>query len=74
MLTDTFRVIIKKPYYKSFDTIFMRNIKSCKKKLIAFSFSHKIFLKIVYKPMLLRHSLTFSCHDLDLTQNLHILY
>ena len=37
----------------------MKYKKLKKKKLIALSFSHKMFLKIVSKPMPLRHSLTF---------------
>ena len=41
----------------------MRNIyqkKKLSKKLIILSFFHKMFLKIVLKPMPLMHSLTFS--------------
>ena len=45
---------------KVFNTTFMGNIKKLSKKLIILSFFHKMFLKIVYKPMHLGHSLTFS--------------
>ena len=51
---------LNKLYKESFDTTFMGNIKSYKKKLIILSFSHKFFLKIVPQPMLLGHPLTFS--------------
>ena len=40
MLTSDFKTPINEPFYKSFDTIFMKNIKSCK-KLSSFLFYQK---------------------------------
>ena len=54
---NTFKFYINEPFKKTFNTTFMRNIKIEKKNPF---FSHKKFLKIFYKPMPLRHLLTFS--------------
>ena len=60
MLISVFRAIVNKLNYESFDTISMENIKKkLSKKLITLSFFHKMFLKIVSKPMPLGHLLIF---------------
>ena len=46
-------VHLLKDYFRK---TFMENIKSCKKKLVTFFFSHKKFLKLVLKPIPLEHS------------------
>ena len=57
MLTDA--LIVNKIFSTKIYTIFMKNIKNHKKKLIAIFFMHKKFLKMYFKPIYLRHLLTF---------------
>ena len=64
ILMGIFRIIVNKLFYKNFITIFIENIKNCKKKLIVF-FSYKKFLKIFYKLMFLRYLLTFLNYNLQ---------
>jgi len=60
MLTGFLKVIFNKLFLKSFNTIFMENIKKLSKKSITFLFFNKNFLKIISKPISLKHGLTFS--------------
>lgn len=59
-LTVVFRVIVNRSYKKSYNTTFIRNIKTVKKKINFFFFSCKKFLKLFLKSILLKHPLTFS--------------
>ena len=52
-LICVFSLFVDGLFKKKFDTIFMRNIKSCKK-------NHKKVLKIFFKPMPLEYPLSFS--------------
>ena len=45
---------INKLFQKNFNTIFIKNIKSCED--FFFSFSHKKFLKIFYKPIRIKNN------------------
>ena len=47
------------PFNENFYITLMKNIKDCKKKkkAIIFIFSHKKFIKIFFKPILLGYSL-----------------
>ena len=58
---DTFRIFVNKLFFKkSFNIIFMENVKSCHKSQLFFSFFlffYKKYLKIFFKPIPLRHLL-----------------
>ena len=61
MLRGSLRTIVNKPFYGKY--------KKLIKKLIALSFSHKMFLKIIPKLMHLEHSLTFPFKFLAINQS-----
>ena len=58
MLKSALKAIINKPYQESFYH-FHGKYKKLREKLLVLSFSNKMFLKIVFKPIPLGHSLTF---------------
>ena len=66
MLRGSLRAIVNKPFYGKY--------KKLIEKLIALSFSHKMFQKIIHKLMPLRHSLTFPFKFLAINQSKKIYY
>ena len=55
---SAFRTIVNKLFKKN-DVTFIGNIKKCLKNEFFFFFSHKKFLKIFLKSIILWHPLTF---------------
>ena len=66
MLRGSLRAIVNKPFYGKY--------KKLIEKLIALSFSHKMFQKIIPKLMPLRHSLTFPFKFLAINQSKKNIY
>ena len=65
MLIGALRVIVNNLYYESFDIIFIRNKKNIN-KINYFSFSHKMFLKIVPKPIPLGNFFNISLYYIEI--------
>ena len=51
MLINTLKKIVNKSLKKSFNIVFMKNIKNCQQYLLFYHFFNNMFLKIVLKSM-----------------------